>query len=119
MKKLIIVLNCLNSKPAFFKPIYSYRKLPGENCVFPQCRVARHHVCVGIFKLPTRKADVTWKKELIQMIEKYCLVDKNLRERLELANANTCELHYKKDDIKFTSKLQNKFSYFRRAYCFF
>ena len=77
--------------------------MPGANCVFPQCGVARHHVSVGIFKLPTRKADVAWKKDIIQIIEKYRVVDKNLRERLELGNAY---------DIEFTSKLQNKFLFF-------
>lgn len=39
------------------------------NCVFPQCDVARHHVGVGIFKLPTRKADETWKKEIILVFQ--------------------------------------------------
>ena len=45
-------------------------------------------------------------------------MDKNLRERLELGNAYICELHYKKNDIEFTSKLQNRFLYFCHAYCF-
>ena len=35
-------------------------------------------------------------------------MDKNLREGLEFGNAYVRELHYKKDDIEFTSKLQNK-----------
>ena len=91
--------------------------MPGAKFVFPQCGAARHHVSVYIFKLPTRRADVTWKKEIIQIIEKYRVVDKNLRERLELGNNYICELHYK-DDIKFTSILQqNKFLYFCHAYC--
>ena len=85
--------------------------MPGQTA-FPQCDVARHHVGVAIFKLPTRKVDVTWKKEIIQIIEKYRIVDENLRERLELGNAYVCKLHYKKDDIEFTSKLQNKFLFF-------
>ena len=86
--------------------------MPGANSVFPQCGVARHHVIAGIFKLPTRKADVVWKKDIIQIIEKYRVVDKKLRERLELGNAYVCELHYTKDDIEFTSKLQNNFFIF-------
>ena len=45
--------------------------MPRANCVFPQCGVARHHVGVGIFKLPTRKGDVTRKKDIIQITEKY------------------------------------------------
>ena len=45
------------------------------------------------------------------------MVDKNLREKLESGNTNICELHYKKDDIEFTSKLQNTFLYFGHAYC--
>ena len=55
--------------------------MPEEKCVFPQCGVARYYVSGAIFKLPTRKADVTWKKEIIQIINKYSVVDKNLRER--------------------------------------
>ena len=53
--------------------------------------------------IPTRKADLTWKKNIIQITEKYRVVDKNLREKLELGNAHICKLHYKKDDIEFTS----------------
>ena len=55
--------------------------MAGADCVFPQFGVARHHVGAGIFKLPTRKSDVTWKNEMIQISEKYCVVDRNLRER--------------------------------------
>ena len=90
--------------------------MPEANCVFPRCGVERHHVGVGIFKLPTRKIDVKWKKEVIQIIEKYRVMDKNLRERLKLGNTYICELHYKKGDIEFTSKLQNKFLYFCHVY---
>ena len=79
--------------------------MPGANCVFSQCGVARHHVGVGIFKLPTQKVDVTWKKDIIQITGKYLVVEKNLRKRLKLGNAYVCDLHYKKDDIEFTSKL--------------
>ena len=79
------------------------------NCFFPKCGVARHHVGVSIFKLPTRKVYVNWNKEIIQIIEKFCVVDKDLREKLELGNAYICEMHYKMDDIELTSKLQNKF----------
>ena len=90
--------------------------MPEEKCVFPQCGVAKYYVSGAIFKLPTRKADVTWKKEIIQIINKYNVVDKNLRERPELENAYICELHYKKGDIAFTSKLQNIFSLFCNTY---
>ena len=90
--------------------------MPRANCVFPQWGVERHHVGVGIFKLPTRKADVKWKKEDNSKTEKYRVVDKNLRERLESGNTNISELHYKKDDIEFTSKLQNTFLYFGHVY---
>ena len=83
--------------------------MPEPNWVFTQCGVARYYVGFGIFDLSTRKADVTWKKDTIQIIQKYHVVDKKLRERLELGNAYVCELHYKKDDIKFTSKLRNNF----------
>ena len=78
--------------------------MPETNHVFLQCGVARYHVGVGSFKLPTRKAYVTMKKDMIQIIEKYRVMDKNLRERLELGNVYVCELHYKKDNIKFTRK---------------
>ena len=49
---------------------------------------------------------------MVQILDKYRVVDKNLRERLELKNAYICELHHKKDDIGLTSKLQNNFLYF-------
>ena len=49
------------------------------------------------------------------MVEKYRVVDKNLKERVELGNAFICELHYNKGDIEFACKLQNKFLYFCHA----
>ena len=55
---------------------------------------------------------------MVQILDKYRVVDKNLRESLELKNAYICELHYKKDDIGLTSKLQNNFLYFCHSYCF-
>ena len=61
-------------------------------------------------------ADV--EKKIIQIIEKYHIVNKTLRERLELGNAYICERHYKNDDIEFTNKLQNTFYCFCHAYCF-
>ena len=39
-------------------------------------------------------------------------MDNRLRERLELGNAYVCELHYKKDDTEFTSKIQNNYYFF-------
>ena len=115
----MIIINHLNSKPVFLK---LYPKvlfiMPQANCVFPQRDVARHHAGFGIFKLSIPKADVTWKKEIFQIIEKYSVVNNNLRERLERENAYICEQHYKEDDIEFTSKLQNKFLYFCHAYGF-
>ena len=74
--------------------------------------------CWYFNRLPTRKADVTWKKMITQITEKSRVVDKNVRERLELGNAHICDPHYKKEGIKFASKPQNKFLYFCYVYCF-
>ena len=43
-------------KTSFFKKLYPKVLfiMPGANCIFPQCGVARYHVGAGIFKLPTR-----------------------------------------------------------------
>ena len=65
-----------------------------------------------VLPFSTQKADVTWKKKVIQTIEKYRVVDKQLRERLELGNAYIYGLHYRKDDIEFRIKMQFIFLYF-------
>ena len=51
------------------------------------------------------------EKLIIPTLEKgkYRVVDKTLRESLQLENAYICELHYKKDHIGLTSKLQKIF----------
>ena len=48
------------------------------------------------------------EKLIIPTLEKgkYRVVDKTLRESLQLKNAYICEPHYKKDDIGLKSKLQ-------------
>lgn len=59
------------------------------NSVFGQYGAARHFQVVGagVFKLSTQKADVIQKKKIIQITEKYRVLDKQLRERLELGKA--------------------------------
>ena len=73
--------------------------------IFLQYEEAWQRVGVCILKLATCKVDVSWQKEINQIIEKYRVMDKFLKQRLESRNIYVCEQHYKKEEIEFKSAL--------------
>lgn len=81
--------------------------MPGANCAFPSCGVARHHVGVGIFKIPTRNDEFhnNWRKKIIDVVTKYRVADKDLKQRLVDGKVYVCEKHFLPNDIEFTSEL--------------
>ena len=80
--------------------------MTGANCAFPNCGVARHHVGVGIFKIPTRNDEFhnNWRKEIIDIII-YRVADRDLKQRLLDGKVYVCERYFLPNDIEFTSKL--------------
>ena len=78
------------------------------NCVFPQCGVQRIHKYSGIrlFKIPTRKCDfyTEWRTNLINVISRYRLVGKTLKERIMKGKVYVCERHFLPEDIERTGK---------------
>lgn len=88
--------------------------MPGANCAFPRCGVSRNYVGVGIFKVPSRN-DIfymEWRKNLLGILTKYRVVDKDFKKRIEKGNVYICERHFVDEDIERTSKLQSLFTYF-------
>ena len=88
----MIILNYLISKPVFFKTI-------SESVIYNVRDITWYFHCVvyqGIMAFSNYQFEkVMWpgKKEIIEIIEKYRVVEKNLREWLELGNAYDYELH--------------------------
>ena len=87
--------------------------MPGANCVFPGCFVSRtpKYENISMFKLPNRSGEfyVKWKKEILNIITKYRVVDKCFKKQIESGNIHVCERHFSKEDIELTSK--NKIKY--------
>ena len=80
--------------------------MPGGNsCVFPQCSVSQSKKYEGIslFKIPQKKCDSSWKKEVTAVVKKYRVIDKSLRNRLEKGQVFICERHYESTGIEYTS----------------
>ena len=59
--------------------------MPGANCALPGCGVSRNFEGIGIFQVPARKGEFyeNWRKELLNVICKYRVVDKVLKERID------------------------------------
>ena len=87
--------------------------MSGTNCVFPQFGVARHHVgrCWDVQTTNSRNG-CDLEKGHISDNSKVSSSGQKVERSAELENAYICELHFKKDDIEITSKLQNKFLFF-------
>ena len=83
--------------------------MPGPNCAFPGCTVSytQKHNFITCFKIPTRTVEyyVNWKNNILQVLNKYREVDKDLRDRINGGKVFICERHYKPDDIEYTSEL--------------
>ena len=81
--------------------------MPGANCCLPQCSLSRKDKNVYFFKLPGKKDEfhVKWKKDLVNLLAKYRVIDIDLKDRIQKDRVFFCEHHFKTDDIEFTSKL--------------
>jgi hypothetical protein len=82
--------------------------MPGANCSIPECTVSRtdKHKGIGIFKVPTRKDDFysTWRKNILDVIRRYRIVDKSFKNQILSGNVYVCERHFPVEAIEFTSK---------------
>ena len=62
--------------------------MPGRNCAFPTCTVSftKTHNFISLFKLPARKCDLDWKNEIVNVLTKYRVANKELNERIRAGN---------------------------------
>ena len=80
--------------------------MPGANCAFPGCGMSRKQKGVGIFKIPTRNDSFynEWRKNLLDVLIKYRVVDKCFEKRINEGKVYLCERHFIELDIEQTSK---------------
>ena len=55
-----------------------------------------------MFKLPSRKIDSDWKKNLVDIIKKYRVVDSEFQKRIDQSKVWICGKHFKDSDFEFT-----------------
>ena len=83
--------------------------MAGANCAFPQCTVSRtaKYKGIGIFQIPMRQDDFhkNWRKEIVNVVSRFRVMDKTLKERVLNGKVYVCERHFIDTDIEFTSKL--------------
>jgi hypothetical protein len=81
--------------------------MPGKNCAFPGCPVSCSYKFKGvsIFQIPMRNDEFhsNWKKEIINVLFKYRVADKDLKDRVAAGKIYICERHFSTDDIELTS----------------
>ena len=80
--------------------------MPGANCAFPGCGTSRKHEGVGNFKIPTRNDNFynEWRKNLLDVLIKYRVVDKSFKKRIDDGKVYLCERHFIEQDMERTSK---------------
>ena len=80
--------------------------MPGANCAFPGCGVSRNYKGVGIFKIPNRNDSFynELRKNLLDVLLKYRVADKNFKKRIDEGKVYLCERHFVDQDIERTSK---------------
>ena len=77
----------------------------GICCVFPGCPVYSglpQYKGVSLFKLPSKAIDRDWKKQLVDLIKKYRVVDKCLQSRIDESKVWICSLHFTESDFEYT-----------------
>lgn len=64
------------------------------------------HDGIKLFRVTVRKDDFysNWRKETINVVGRYRVLDKTFKERLRKGRAFICERHYQDTDFEFTSE---------------
>ena len=60
----------------------------------------------SLFKMTTRMGEFCekWRKEVLNTVSKYCVVNADLKSQIQRGNICFCENHYKAEDITLTRK---------------
>ncbi len=77
--------------------------MPGANCSIYNCNVSRGHKGIAIFKIPGEDDEFStkWRSQLINIVTKDRVIDKDLRTQIETRRIHICELHFSPDQINF------------------
>ncbi|XP_065664211.1 uncharacterized protein LOC136086000 [Hydra vulgaris] len=80
--------------------------MPGKNCAFPGSGVSCSHKYKGVslFQIPMRndKFHSNWSKEIVNILFKYRVADKDLKDRVAVGKIFICGRHFSIDDIELT-----------------
>ena len=119
LKKSIITLNYLNSKPAFFKIISKsiINNAMGKLCISTVWCNKATCLCWH-FQVTNSKSWCNLKKGDNSNNWKMLRSGQKLGRKTGTKKCCICQLHYKMNSIELTSKLQNNFLYFGHDYCF-
>ena len=73
--------------------------MPGKNCAFVECHVYRKKGGYSIFNVPKGEDEwsTNWRKQLIDIITKYRVVDAKFRCQIEKKEVSICERHFTED----------------------
>ena len=73
----------------------------GANCSIFGCSSSRRKSGVAIFKVPQESDEwsCNWRKSIISVVTKNCVIDKALRGRIMKKNIFICEKHYSEDRL--------------------
>ena len=73
--------------------------MPGKNCAFVEGHVYRKKGGYSIFNVPKGENEWSknWRKQLIDIITKYRVVDVKFRCQIKKKNVSICERHFTED----------------------
>ena len=73
--------------------------MPAKNCAFVECHVYRKKGGYSIFNVPKGEDEWSknWRKQLIDIITKYRVVDAKFRCQIKKKNISICDRHFTED----------------------
>lgn len=75
--------------------------MPGGNCAIFGCPSSRRHKGIALFRVTKGKSDfdVSWRKNVLQVIKKDRVIDQVLKKRFEEGDIFICEKHFTKESV--------------------
>ena len=88
--------NIRSDKSLLFKT-----NMPGSNCSIFGCSTSRKTTGVSIFKVPggNDEFNTKWRKNLVHIITRERVIDKDLKRQIENRSLHICERHFSEEDI--------------------
>ena len=75
--------------------------MPGANCSVIQCGSSRRTKGISLFKLPSPKTEAlkTWRKELLIIITRDRVVDKDFQKQIDNDTVHICSRHFTEEQF--------------------